>query len=137
MNVTWSDSSRKVRFLGLLWSYLGKIFLSLTNKIQSCQRLKKFRRFRVFVLSYRVNSKKLKRRKSSKPSFQWQINEKSLALLLTARRFIYTQTSYSKKMSEMQELKTKWYFRINACLTMSHQNHFDYAHLSKPSNAKT
>ena len=75
MNVTWSNSSRKVRFLGLPWSYLGKIFLSLTNKIQSFQRLKNFRRFRVFVLSYRISSKKPKQRKSSKPSFQWQINE--------------------------------------------------------------
>ena len=36
-----------------------------------------------------------------------------------------------------KELKTKGYFCINACLTMSHQNHFDYANLSKPPNAKT
>ena len=31
----------------------------------------------------------------------------------------------------MQELKTKWYFCINASLTMSHQNHFDYANIMR------
>ena len=40
------------------------------------------------------------------------------------------QISYSKKRSEMQELKTKWYFCINTCSTMSHHGHFDYAPLS-------
>ena len=45
-------------------SYLGKDFESLTNKIQSFQRFKNFQRFRVFVLSYRANSKRQKRRKT-------------------------------------------------------------------------
>ena len=33
-------------------SYIGKVFESLTNKIQSFQRFKNFRRFQVFILSY-------------------------------------------------------------------------------------
>ena len=69
MNVTWSNSLRKVGFLGLRGieilkvthkSSLSQVFEGLTNKIQSFQRLQSFRRFRVFVLSYRA---KMKRRK--------------------------------------------------------------------------
>ena len=40
--------------------YLGKVFEKLTDKNQ---RFKTFRRFRVFVLSYRANSKTHERRK--------------------------------------------------------------------------
>ena len=46
-------------------SYLGIVFESLTNKIQSFQRFQNFRLFRVFILSYRANSKRRKRRKIS------------------------------------------------------------------------
>ena len=42
-------------------SHLGKVFKSLTNKIQSFRGFKNFRRFRVFVLSYRAYSKSRKR----------------------------------------------------------------------------
>ena len=66
MNVTWNNSLGKVCFWGFCgililkvtyMSYLGKVFVNLTNKIQSFQRLKNFRRFRVFVWSYRANPK--------------------------------------------------------------------------------
>ena len=50
--------------------------------------------------------------------------------------FVFERT-YSKKRYEIQELKTKQYFCINPCPTMSHQNHFDYVLLSKPPNVKT
>ena len=56
-------------------SYLGKVFESLTNKIQSFQRFKNFWRFWVFALSSRVSSEIQKLRKIYKSSFQWQINE--------------------------------------------------------------
>ena len=73
MNVTWSNSLGKICFLGLCGikvlkvTYmlcLGKVFESLTNKIQSFQRFKNFRHFRVFVLCYRANSKSRKQRKT-------------------------------------------------------------------------
>ena len=63
MNVIRSDSLGKVVFWGLCriqtlkityMSYLDKVFESLTEKIQSFQRLKNFRRFRVFVLIYKA-----------------------------------------------------------------------------------
>ena len=67
MNVTWSNSLGKVVFFfGLCGiqilkvtyiSSLGKVFKSLTKKIHRFQRFKNFQRFRVFVLSYRPNSK--------------------------------------------------------------------------------
>ena len=72
MNVTWSNSLGKVVFLGSsgiqipkvsYMSYLGKVFESLRNETQIFQRLKGFRRFRVFVLSYRAKMKRQKRRK--------------------------------------------------------------------------
>ena len=44
-------------------SCLGKVFENLTKKIQSFPGFKNFGRFRVFVLSYRANSKTWKRRK--------------------------------------------------------------------------
>ena len=75
MNVSWSNSVRK---LGVFWglcgirilkvtytSYLGKVFESLTNKIQSFQRFENFWRFQVFILSYRATTKRRKRRKIS------------------------------------------------------------------------
>ena len=43
--------------------YLGIVFESLKNIIQIFERLKNFRRFRVFVLSYRGSSKRRKRQK--------------------------------------------------------------------------
>ena len=43
--------------------YLGKVFDSLTNKFQSFQKIKNIQRFRVFILSYRANSKEWKQRK--------------------------------------------------------------------------
>ena len=72
MNVTWSNSLRKVVFLSLCgvqilkvsyMSYLGQVFEGLTNKIQSFQRFKNFWRFRVFVLGYRAKTKRRKRQK--------------------------------------------------------------------------
>ena len=72
MNVTRSNSLGKAVFLGLcgieilkvsFMSCLGKAFESLTNKIQSFQRLKYSRVFRVFVLSYRAKTKSRKRRR--------------------------------------------------------------------------
>ena len=45
------------------FSYLGNVFESLTNKSQNFWGFKKTRRFRVFVLRYRANSKSRKRRK--------------------------------------------------------------------------
>ena len=51
MNVTWCNTSGKVFSLGLCGiqilevsdiSYLGQVFESLTNKIQSFQRFKNF-----------------------------------------------------------------------------------------------
>ena len=56
-------------------SYLGKVFESLTNKIQGFQRFKNFQRFRVFILTCRANLNRLKRQKIQKISYQWQINE--------------------------------------------------------------
>ena len=70
MNVTWSNSLGKVVFLGLsgiqllkvtYMPYLGKVFASLRNKIQSFQRFQHFHCFRVFVLSYRTKAKRRKR----------------------------------------------------------------------------
>ena len=84
MNVTWRNSLGNAVFFGLCgtqilkityMSYLGKVFDSLTKKIQTFQRSKNFRRFRVFVLGYRANLKRRKWRKTYKASFQWQINE--------------------------------------------------------------
>ena len=72
MNVIWSNSLGKVVSLGLSGiqipkvsykSYLGKVFENLRKEIQIFQRLKSFRRFRVFVLSYRAKTKRQKRRK--------------------------------------------------------------------------
>ena len=67
MNVTWSNSLGKVAFFCFFcgiqilkvtyFSYLGKVFESLTNKSQNFRGFKKTRRFRVFVLRYRANSK--------------------------------------------------------------------------------
>ena len=53
-------------------SCLGKVFERLTNKIQIFQG---FKNFRVFILNYRANLKRRKRRKILKISLQWQINE--------------------------------------------------------------
>ena len=72
MNVTWSNSLGKVVFWGLCGiqilkvtytSYLGKVFESLTNKIQRFQRFQNLRRFRVFILSHRAKTKTWKRQK--------------------------------------------------------------------------
>ena len=73
MNVTWSNSLGKVAFFCFFcgiqilkvtyFSYLGKVFESLTNKSQNFRGFKKTRRFRVFVLRYRANSKSRKWRK--------------------------------------------------------------------------
>ena len=44
---------------------VGKVSDSLTNKIQRFQRFKNFWPFRDFVLNYRANSERRKRRKSA------------------------------------------------------------------------
>ena len=72
MSVTWSNSLGKVCVLGFCgiqvlkvtyMSCLSEVFGSLTNKIQSFRAFKNFRRFRVFVQSYRANLKSRKLRK--------------------------------------------------------------------------
>ena len=54
-------------------SYLSKVFVSLTKKIQSFQRFQNFPRFLVVVLSYIVNSKIRKWRKIVKLVELWTI----------------------------------------------------------------
>ena len=72
MSVTCGNSLGKVVFFWIsgiqilkipYMLYLGKVFEKLTDKNQNFQRFKTFRRFRVFVLSYRANSKTHERRK--------------------------------------------------------------------------
>ena len=54
-------------------SYLGKVFESLRNKTQSFQRLKNFRHFRVFILSYRAKRKDGNDEKFRKPQFSGKL----------------------------------------------------------------
>ena len=62
MALTWSNSLGKISCLGscgiptleiIYMTYLGKDFDSLAKKAQSFQKIKNFRRFWLFVLSYR------------------------------------------------------------------------------------
>ena len=58
----------------IVLAYVDGAFERLTKKIQSSERFKNFRNFWVFVLRYRANSKRWKRRKIQKTFFQQQIN---------------------------------------------------------------
>ena len=58
----------------IVLAYVDGAFERLTKKIQSSERFKNFRNFWVFVLRYRANSKRWKRRKIQKTFFLQQIN---------------------------------------------------------------
>ena len=78
---------------------------SLRTQQKHFQRIDNFRRFWVFVLSYRASSKRRKGRKIQKTLFQWQINEwelfswvkqiawmKNLQKVPSQQRFLYQET---------------------------------------------
>ena len=77
--------------------YVAKVFDSLRNKIQGFQNFKNLWFFQVFVLSYKANSKRLKRQKIQKTSFQWQINDWGAV-------FMGLNWSFSWKISKMFHL---------------------------------
>ena len=69
MKVRWINSLRGLVYLGLVeiqtvkinfLTYVHRIFEYLTKKNQRVQRFKFFWLFRVFVLSYKANSKRRK-----------------------------------------------------------------------------
>ena len=83
---------------------------SLTDKIQSFQRLRNFRRFRVFVLSYRANLTSWKRRSYLGKVFESLTNKiQSFQRIRNFRRFrvfvlSYRANSKSRKRREIANL---------------------------------
>ena len=90
-------------------SYFGKVLESLTKKIQNFQRFRIFQRFRVFILSYRPNSERRKRRKIQKISFQepvidwgaFAINQNSSSSSKITRRLNLASDYLSRKQKSL------------------------------------